>query len=88
MKKLMVSAFALAMMTTGAMAGQPVTLTSTQLDKVSAGFFNDGNINRTRQKADADATAVAVCGACAFNTAVAEAEATNVNITSQSEDEF
>ncbi len=49
MKKLMVSAFALAMMTTGAMAGEQ--LTTSQLDQVTAGFF-DTQRNRNRHDAD------------------------------------
>jgi len=52
MKKLMVSAFALAMMTTGAMAGEQ--LTTAQLDQVTAGGLfigNQVNLNVTKQRA-------------------------------------
>jgi hypothetical protein len=37
MRKLMISAFALAAMTSFAVAGEPVKLTSSQLDQVAAG---------------------------------------------------
>jgi hypothetical protein len=37
MRKLVISAFALAAMTSFAMAGEPVKLTSSQLDQVAAG---------------------------------------------------
>ena len=81
MKKLMVSAFALAMMTTGAMAGEQ--LTTAQLDQVTAGFFDrQTNVNFTKQKAVAVAVnrtncAIAVCGGGAA------AQAGNWNSTTQ-----
>ena len=50
MKKLMVSAFALAMMTTGAMAGEQ--LTTSQLDQVTAGVLRQ--LQRQQEPDDAD----------------------------------
>lgn len=84
MKKLMVSAFALAMMTTGAaMAGQPVTLTDTQLDRVSAAGFAKKHFKRhgsVTQVAVAKAASAAICGICGVNASAATATAANVNV--------
>lgn len=83
MKKLMTSVFALAMMTTGAMAGE--VLTTSQLDQVKAGFFDDQfNINKTVQIAVAKAKATSVCIVCGGgSTAAAQAVASNANQTGQ-----
>ena len=60
MRKLVISAFALAAMTSFAMAAEPVKLTSSQLDQVAAGnpcsfAFKSiavcANVNLTKQKA-------------------------------------
>jgi len=45
MRKLAISAFALAAMTSFAMAGEPVKLTSSQLDQVAAG--NPCSVNKS-----------------------------------------
>jgi hypothetical protein len=48
MKKLLVSAFALAAMASVAMAGEPVKLTASQLDLVAAGNPCSINFSKTR----------------------------------------
>ncbi len=81
MKKLLVSAFALAMMSTGAIAGEQ--LTTSQLDQVTAGFFDtQDNANRTTQVAIAAARGSNLC-AIAVCTAGAVATAANSNVTGQ-----
>jgi hypothetical protein len=84
MRKLVISAFALAAMTSFAMAGEPVKLTSSQLDQVAAGnpcSFSVASkciqVNVTKQKA----VAIAAGG---FNTAVAA----NSNSTAQAQGDF
>lgn len=79
MKKLIVSAFAVAMMTTGAMAGEQ--LTKSQLDQVTAAGFQL-NANRTTQVAIAAARGSNLC-AIAVCTAGAVAAASNTNHTAQ-----
>jgi hypothetical protein len=80
MRKLVISAFALAAMTSFAMAGEPVKLTSSQLDAVAAGnpcsfAFKSiavcANVNLTKQHAKATAIGVAnVAAAANTNTTV------------------
>jgi hypothetical protein len=74
MRKLVISAFALAAMTSFAMAGEPVKLTSSQLDAVAAGnpcsfAFKSvavcANVNLTKQNAKATAIGVANVAAAA-----------------------
>jgi hypothetical protein len=83
MKKLMVSVFALGMMTTGAMAGEQ--LTTAQMDQVTAGFVIQANVNFTDQVAVArarggNACVVAICKQKQRdNTALAS----NSNVTGQ-----
>jgi len=81
MRKLVISAFALAAMTSFAMAGEPVKLTSSQLDAVAAGnpcskSFKSVCVqsNFTNQKANAVAVGI-------LNTAVAA----NANTTFQAQ---
>jgi hypothetical protein len=83
MRKLVISAFALAAMTSFAMAGEPVKLTASQLDQVAAGnpcSFSIKSVciqtNFTKQ------TAVANAGG--FSTAVAA----NSNSTAQAQGDF
>jgi hypothetical protein len=88
MRKLAISAFALAAMASGAMAGEPVTLTDSQLDNVAAGFTFQSNRNRTTQVALASASAhggciVAVCAGGYNGNASAYADAYNSNSTHQ-----
>jgi hypothetical protein len=88
MKKLLVSALALAGMASVAVAGEPVKLTSSQLDLVAAG--NPCSINGSftsfskqvciqKNWTDQDATAVAVFG---------DASAANLNATTQVQGDF
>jgi hypothetical protein len=74
MRKLAISAFALAAMTSFAMAGEPMKLTSSQLDQVAAGnpcsfAFKStavcANVNLTKQHAKANAIGVANVAAAA-----------------------
>ena len=72
MRKLVISAFALAAMTSFAMAGEPVKLTSSQLDQVAAGnpcSKSFGSVciqdNFTVQKATANAVGIANVAAAA-----------------------
>jgi hypothetical protein len=80
MRKLVISAFALAAMTSFAMAGEPVMLTSSQLDVVAAGnpcskFFGKCKIDQTNVAVQrAKATAVV------FSTAVAANSSNQANI--------
>ena len=82
MKKLMVSAFALAMMTTGAMAGEQ--LTTAQLDQVTAGFFDvQVNKNSTKQTAVAISKSNNKCAFALCATGGSLANAQNYNATGQ-----
>jgi hypothetical protein len=82
MRKLVISAFALAAMTSFAMAGEPVMLTSSQLDQVAAGnpcskFIGFCKIDQTNvavQKANAKAFW--------YSTAVAANSSSQANIVS------
>jgi hypothetical protein len=87
MRKLVISAFALAAMTSFAMAGEPVKLTTSQLDQVAAGnpcskafksFATCIQTNWTNQ------TAVAVSGGGVFS----GASASNLNATQQAQGDF
>jgi hypothetical protein len=84
MRKLfVVSAFALATLTSGAMATEP--LTEAQLDKVTAGVFQQNN-NFTKQIAVAVSEAEAGCfvAICKHSgNAASLAAATNSNVTGQ-----
>jgi hypothetical protein len=85
MRKLVISAFALAAMTSFAMAAEPVKLTSSQLDLVSAGNpcgVNIKGISTCVNSNFTEQTAVAVGGA-AFSAFSGNAVATNVNATEQ-----
>jgi hypothetical protein len=90
MRKLVISAFALAAMTSFAMAAEPVKLTSSQLDQVAAG--NPCSINfskafgtkqvcvqRNFTKQNANATAIGVLSVAA---------AANHNSTAQNQGDF
>jgi hypothetical protein len=80
MKKLMVSAFALAMMTTGAMAGEQ--LTSSQLDQVTAAGVQF-NISKIKQIAIASADANNVCAFAKCRSGGAVAAASNTAVVGQ-----
>jgi hypothetical protein len=82
MKKLMVSVFALGMMTTGAMAGEQ--LTTAQMDQVTAGFFDTQvNFNKTRQTAIAVSRSNNKCAIALCATGGSVAQASNYNATGQ-----
>jgi hypothetical protein len=81
MRKLLVaSAFALAAMTSGAMAAEP--LTTAQLDKVTAAGVQV-NVNRTIQIALARASAGNFCAFAKCSNGGAVAAAANSNVTGQ-----
>jgi hypothetical protein len=79
-KLIVVSAFALAAMTSGAMAAEP--LTPSQLDKVTAAGFQI-NANRTIQVALASARAGNFCAVAKCRNGGAVAAASNTNVTGQ-----
>jgi hypothetical protein len=79
-KLLVVSAFALATMTSGAMGGEQ--LTASQLDKVTAGGVQV-NVNRTLQIAVASARANNFCLVAICKSGGAVAAASNSNKTAQ-----
>ena len=79
-KLIVVSAFALAAMTSGAIAGEQ--LTPSQLDKVTAAGFQL-NFNRTIQVALASARASNVCAIAVCKSGGAVATAANSNVTGQ-----
>lgn len=89
MKRMLVSAFALGMMTTGAMAGEQ--LKTSQLDQVTAGvqvavaLARQANFNATFQSANAGSAAFGGCVICSKgsgNTG-SSAIAANQNATQQ-----
>jgi hypothetical protein len=82
MKKLIVSVFALGMMTTGAMAGEQ--LTTAQMDQVTAGFVIQSNFNNTRQRAVAVSRSNNRCAIALCATGGSVAQASNYNETKQS----
>ena len=79
-KLIVVSAFALAAMTSGAIAGEQ--LTPSQLDKVTAAGFQL-NFNRTIQVALASARASNFCAIAVCKSGGAVATAANSNVTGQ-----
>jgi hypothetical protein len=79
-KLIVVSAFALAAMTSGAMAGEQ--LTASQLDKVTAAGVQV-NVNRTIQVALASARASNFCAIAVCKSGGAVATAANSNVTGQ-----
>jgi hypothetical protein len=90
MKKLMLSALAFGAMTAVAMAGEPVKLTSSQLDAVSAGnpcsvnkSFSVGNVANCINSNLTTQVAVATGGASLGSVLSSNATAVNSNDTDQ-----
>jgi hypothetical protein len=83
MKKLLISAALCALFAAPGFAGEPVKLSSAQMDKVTAGDFCRVCIQRNFTRQDADATAVAITGFAGVLSGNATAVASNSNETRQ-----